>query len=269
MLFVKEKHFDSVDVLVVGSSMSLNNVNTESVTQHFGKAYLNLSSWGQNLEEDYRLIKVFAKHLKPRVILISGNYMDFNESPRNIQFDLVEKYVYENSFFSSLYQSLGFSSFRSSKELYTYRQKSFDHNYEYLGFDANGGVNFDPLKFNISPVRWKGNSIEKFSFSERNYHYLDSISSFCSVNNVLFAYIQTPFRKEYYSLLTENDLNKYRIHTEKIKSVLDKRSQRFINMSDSSWHDSLFVDYSHLNKIGSKKFTDYFLSQIPKTGSVQ
>jgi len=53
-------------------------------------------------------------------------------------------------------------------------------------------------------------------------------------------------------------------HANKIESILKRKNQLFINCQNELWNNNLYVDYSHFNKEGAKKYTEYFIKEIYK-----
>lgn len=262
ILDIKENHFDKkIDFFAVGSSMSLNNINTKIITTNFGAEYLNISSWGQNIEENYHLIKILYDHYTPKTIIIPCNYMDFNTSAKEINYKLLNNYLFGNKF--RVYKESGFNYLIKTSKNYSLK-KMDQNNYTSLFYDKHGGVNFKKNDFNIDSIRWSGNEIKDFNFDTVQYKYLDSISNFCELRNIELTIIQSPFRYGYFSQLNEISLDILDAHKNKINSILQKNNHLFIDTENKLWEDSLFVDYSHLNNAGSKIYTNYIFQCINK-----
>jgi hypothetical protein len=259
ILNLKEMQLDAdIDVLAVGSSMSLNNIHTETVKKYFGKRYFNLSSWGQNIAENYYLIKIFTKQHKPKTIIISSSYMDFNDTSKSISYHLLDDYLLGNILPIFKYFSLRYL-YADSRD-YSY-MKNETKNYNSLMYDDCGGVNFEKKNFNITPKRWNGNNIKEYVVDSLQYNYLDSISLYCNSINVKLVFIQSPLRKGYYSQLDKQTLNILHTHENKINQILTRRNQILIKTENELWGDDLFLDYTHFDKEGAKKYTQYFIDE--------
>ena len=91
VLFLKNNFSRAnIDILAIGSSMSLNNINSSSITKAYSdEQYLNLSSWGLTMEETFNLIKIYNKKYHPKTIIISSNYSDFKGSSQKIKYNLI------------------------------------------------------------------------------------------------------------------------------------------------------------------------------------
>ncbi len=261
MLFLKENGTDNeLDVMAIGSSMSLNNIHSRSMVDRYGPEYLNISSWGQTIEEDYELLKIFAPRFKPKTLVISSNFMDFENNPITIKYNLLDTYVFENKPLS------GFDLRYNIKNAEDYRLYLKEKNgYKYLDYDENGGINLEPKDFKIESGRWNGRQIGESSLDSKHYRYLDSISNFCRSNDISFLFVQAPFRNGFYNELKGYQIDSLQNHVNRTKAILYRYGHQYVNSLDYSWPDSLFVDYSHFNEVGAKKYTELFLGQTDKT----
>jgi len=111
-------------------------------------------------------------------------------------------------------------------------------------------------------LRWKGRAVDEIPLDPVQYAYLDSISNFCKTNKISLIFVQSPFRAGYYSKLNDDQKAYLNNHVKKVDSIISTNNQHYINTLESEWPDELFVDYSHLNATGAKKFTSQFLEEI-------
>lgn len=257
---IKVNHLnDTINILSIGSSMALNNLSTKIIEEKLDDKYINISSWGQNIEEDFYLVKIFSDYYNPKMILLSSNYMDFNPTDKKINYNLVTNYLFKND---NEY-SYGFKL----KDLITYINFKYfkKHQYTNLNYDNCGGVNLEAKEFNVSNRRWKGNDIKEFKPDEYQYNYLDSISNYCKENGIKLIFIQSPFRNGYYSQLDKTRLDILNSHKGKIDFLLKKNKHLFIDsQQEKLWVDTLFVDYSHFNIEGAKEFTNILIRKVQK-----
>ena len=54
----KSEKLNDVEILIIGSSMGLNNINSIVLSQNLGNKILNLSSWGLKTNEIYEFLKI-------------------------------------------------------------------------------------------------------------------------------------------------------------------------------------------------------------------
>lgn len=93
-------------------------------------------------------------------------------------------------------------------------------------------------------------------FSEFNYSYLDSIINLIDQHCVDLFIIVPPFEKELF-----NNVPKYRI--EYMDSILKSRSLKLVDFNHYEFGSCLFTkDGTHLNKEGSRRFTDLFKKYV-------
>ena len=259
VLFLKNNFSEAdIDVLSIGSSMSLNNINTEAFAD---TKYLNASSWGLNMKEIFNLLKIYNIKYNPKTLIISSNLNDFNISQQEIDYTNISEYLSSDNFSIT---DLKFWSFRQaiqdSRLLSLYK---FDNtSYQSLKFDKSGGVNYPATNFHINENRWRGDDLKTYAIDPVQYSYLDSISTFCSSHSIKLIFVQSPFREGYYSKIKEEDLAIIQNHIKKVENTLVNTNTIFVNSVVENWKDSLFVDFTHLNEEGSRVYTEYFLKQV-------
>lgn len=261
VLFLKNNFSEvDIDVLSIGSSMSLNNINSEAFAD---TKYLNASSWGLNMKEIFNLLKIYNIKYNPKTLIISSNLSDFNISQQEIDYTSINEYLSSDNFNLT---DLEFWSFRQAIQdsrllsVYQYDNTS----YQSLKFDKFGGVNYPVANFHINDNRWRGDDLKNYAIDPMQYSYLDSISTFCYSNSIKFILVQSPFRQGYYSNLQVEDLSIIQDHIDNVENTLQATNSIFVNSLTENWKDSLFVDFTHLNEEGSRVYTGYFLEQMKK-----
>lgn len=262
-LFIK-KYYNksSVDVMTLGSSMGLNNVDSGTLVANLNTTkYINISSWGLKIKNLYYLLKIFYKKYTPKIVVISSNYMDFLETNVSIDYRMLEEYLGTEGYLKYYLRNWDFrQSVVDARALKTYRINS--NTYESLKFDRYGGIGLSPVNFQITAERWNGYIIKAEKISQEQYKFLDDICGFCYKNKLKCVYVQGPFREGFFSNLRENELNVIKNHIQTIKLIFRKNNTIFINGLEKDWRDALFVDYTHLSSKGSKVFTRYFLEKV-------
>jgi hypothetical protein len=252
----------NIDILSIGSSMSLNNINSNSIAKNqYNKNYINVSSWGLNIEESFNLLKTYNIKYNPKTVIISSNLVDFFISKQKIKYNIINKFLASNNFNIHYLKFWSFSqAIRDSRLLSLYK---YDNTiYESLKFDKYGGVNYPGNNFKINDKRWQGEKLKNYSIDTIQYSYLDSISKYCSSNGIKFVFIQSPFREGYYSKLKKEELCIIQNHIDKVEIILNNTNSLFVNSLVENWNDRLFVDFTHLNEEGSRLYTEYFLEQM-------
>lgn len=255
--FVEIKENKQADYIAIGSSMTLNNINSDVVTELLStKSYLNLSSWGLRIKDDYILIKRLFEIHKPKTLIIVSIIIDFG--PSGLEYNVDDIYDYIDSENEIKYQFKYLELKYFFKRLVTNRiNYNTNKIYASLNFDKYGGVALEPDGFEIKKSRWN----EKLSYEYidiQNYLYLDSISSFLTEKNVELIFVQTPLRE---GLLDDYYTTNLEKHVNKIQPILHKYGHTFCNANNDTWPDSLFVDYAHMNSTGTEKLSKYWIDE--------
>lgn len=261
---IRHNHInDSIDVLAVGSSMTLNNVDSNTIVKYLGKNYLNASAWGNNIEEDFNLLTTFLPFYDIKYLIISSYYGDFHGG----DVDLLSEQRFKKIRF---FLKTGISPLEDFLNIKYILQKTREYNnfkkniYDYtsLNYDPYGGVLLPKQNFKISQNRWNGEDIVNTSIKLRQYDFLYEISKLCAKKEIILIFVNNPIRKGFYETRDNIELNILQVHSEKVFKILNEDKHIFIDTQNILWDDDLFVDYAHLNNEGAKKYTEYFISRL-------
>ncbi len=257
MQFARHKR---ADIIAVGSSMSLDNLSSDVIINNLKTdSYLNLSSWGLTPKDIFSIIKIYCSIHKPSMVMIASNYLDFQSTDKEFDHRKLTDYLKGstsklNDFFINFNVNYYFTYFAYHK--FTTSGNNF---YESLIYDKYGGISFDPSNFKIDKEIW--NKVEISNLRETSYHYLDSISFFCSQNKIRLLFFQTPIREGIYRNLNKDWLLK---HVSRVKAIILKNNNTFIDANDRFWPDSLYIDPVHFNSNGARQFTKYCFDKMNK-----
>ncbi|NNC85003.1 MAG: hypothetical protein HKN75_02910 [Bacteroidia bacterium] len=257
VLFLKKQNLNP-QVISIGSSMTLNNLHSETVlTELQTNSFANTASWGMNLQEDYRLLKLFDELYDLKKVIIVSNVIDYTQISKRIDFDFIRHYLLHDPTYTalSLVKNLDLKYYGKNIKYAQYVRNSTNE-YEYLGYDPYGMVQLKGENFNINEKRWSHYNLRGNNIREQEYVYLDSISIYCQQNSLELYYFQSPYRDGLKSKFSANEMNVLNAHINRIQSTL-KDNQYFVNSTKSSWNDSLFVDAMHFNEQGAKQFTKF------------
>lgn len=259
-------HNSTVKVLAVGSSMTLNNLDSEMIAEKFNTTqYLNSASFGQNMKENFELIKICNQLYKPKNIIICSNYIDFYGTIKKIDYKLITEYLSEVNNHSLLFYLKAFDLHHLLNQAKATKvSKAIEHEQDYLGYDKYGGVVLMAKNFNIIPDRWEGKSFTHDKLDSKQYQYLDSIAAYCHAKNIILYFIQTPFRKGFYDKLDSDRKNLIENHVDQSEKIIRKYPHYYVNTNKVAWPDSLFVDYTHFNETGALLFTRYWTKEVGK-----
>ncbi len=252
-----------VDILSIGSSMTLNNLSSKIVMDRLkSKSYLNLSSWGVKLKTDFDLLKIQTKIKKPKSLIFVSNIIDFTAKGKN---DLDENEYKINKIVEYLMSTKSiFYHLEYFNLKYYFRESLLKKEYKSgrnfsmtLKYDDNGGIQIDSKNFQYNLQRWNNSFIEE---PENIYYiYLDSISNYCKENNIQFFFFQSPTREK---TLIKKDSEILLTHCKKVENIVCNRGGNFVNSNERKWDDSFFIDGIHLNGDGADQFTTYCFNRI-------
>jgi len=257
-------HFDDFecDYLCIGSSMALNNFDSDEIVDELSTTnYFNFACWGVKPTDNYFLLKVYLSKYNPKYIFFVSNVMDFLRPVYPLNENQIKlRILYPNKFFKPFY----YLTHLDLKYYYKYFElnklnKFTDTINESLLFDEYGGVllvaNDIP---HVSTPYWNIR-LEFDQIVEENYDYLDSTLRLLTSKNINFIFIQTPLREGLIDKEYRVNINN---HNNKVKTILDKYDQLYINATEIIWPDTMFFDYGHFHKQGAKVFTNYCLNKF-------
>lgn len=264
MDFIRHKDLNKIEYIVLGSSMSLNNIDSEIMIEKFGENYLNLASWGFKFSD----IELFLQNMlgyfpNLKSVIISSNLMDYSD------IRLVEIIInYPNLKRSLEYFPGIFSYFIDLDIKYLLNnsrgnegRKSNISFYQSLDFDEYGGVVLNIPPDNIDEKRWVKN-LNDYRVSKYQIEKLNGVIDVLKQKQIKLYITFSPLRPGSQTL---EEHEKYEIQIKKIENELAKRDVEFINCNSIyPWNDSLYVDYAHLNKKGTEIYTDLILNFINK-----
>lgn len=94
--------------------------------------------------------------------------------------------------------------------------------------------------------------------SSNSIAYLDSLVNKCAQEKIKLILVGTPVHNNYYKGIPSNFTAEY----DKQKQRLQTKGIPVIDLAQSAYPDSLFLNTDHLNAIGAQRFTLELLSQI-------
>ncbi len=261
ILFLKKQSINP-EIISIGSSMTQNNLDSEVVLAEFQtNKYLNTASWGMKMQDNFNFLKLLYSTYPIDKIIIVSNVVDFQKGNKRIDPDYIKYYLTKNNLGTTYSFLKNFNlSYYSENLKYAKYVRNCQNDYEYLGYDKSGMVKFKNEGFNIKDQRWIDNHFDK-KITEIEYVYLDSISKFCSENNLKLYFFQSPYREGLYSEFSTNEMNIYNNHINRIDIILNDKHY-FVDSSKAIWNDSLFVDGIHFNDVGAELFTNYCFDKI-------
>lgn len=258
LAFVREHFADGVDVLAVGSSMTLNNLASDGVIAHFGTdRYVNAAAWGLGAAELPVLGTLLTDRLRPHTVLVATNLMDFRSAGRQLGTDSAAMARFLDG------GPLVLSYLRHWDAPYLLRQAEANRirfrdpgNYEYLGFDDHGGATLDVPADRIDRTRFNEAPPTADRLDEARYEALARFAHWLKARGVKLMVVQCAYRD---GLRTPAVDALQQAHVARLRTLLEPLGHTLIDGNAHRWADDLFVDGSHLGRAGAAQFTDICL----------
>lgn len=255
------KHFATgTDVLALGSSMALNNLDSRAMMEHFGDVrYLNAGAWGIGASELAVIGPILVDRLGPRTVVVCTNTMDFAEYPNILADDgaSIRRSFNEPALLGYLRH---WDAPYYLREMETNRIRFRDAaNYEYLGFDAHGGAPLSLLPGQINQVRFNKPPPPGAELSPARYRAFGEFAGAMHRRSVKLIVIASSYRDGIRNPASDAVQKGF---TDRLRGILAPLGGELVDASQRGWPDSLFVDSSHLGAEGSRIFTAYCLAQL-------
>jgi len=252
---LKQRHFETIDNIAVGSSMTLNNLNTEVFLKYINnESFYNVSSWGQGIKFDRDVIMILVARYSPKRIIMVTSASDFHDDALDNK-KSIKTYLYTDLLdipFMTINKIN--TQFYDSDEDYM-NCKNAVNDYTNLRYDDCGGIELNVYGDNISTERWNSTSPFRFDRKNDSYKSLIEICKYLKSQNVDLLFVNTPTRQHYYC----NNYKDVEKHIQLCDSIVSSYGFFYSNeMSFEQYQDSLFADCSHLNVEGAKMLTNAF-----------
>lgn len=269
------------EVLAIGSSLTLVNLESNTICNELDSSYLNLGVHGMCLEDIYKMAKLAIPLSKPKTVLMSSGLVDFRVKSNgiNIPSDLRLYSYLRNPHFLPL--AFTFSTKDNAfsineiyeKELATNTGTPFDiHTDSYGGISLNLDSKKVPKKVSKknganelilgSPTSYEETeNISGNTADENSYKILRDIARYMKNKGIRFVFIQSPCIKSFYAFAPQI-IDK---HSENCRAIIESEGGLFINgfdIADEFDDDIDFYDSGHMNSSGSRKYTRFITDKI-------
>ena len=239
---LKLKHADYV---ILGSSMSLNNIDGVYLEKLSNKRVINLSSWGMKIRDFNGFLTQIYPNSK---IIVNISFTDFGKS-------WIEKYLNfpfgdQNEYYNKVFD---LNTFRQQvDQVGKYTNDSANRDYTSLNFDNTGSVLLSKRNFHISPKRWEGFYNAPSILELENF--IDQLA--CLEKYKVYIFF-SPERGKYKTANKYNSLSRLEAELKcRYRNVL------FFNNYNQNYPDSMFVDCYHFNDEGAMKYSELIHEQI-------
>lgn len=249
-----------VEVLAVGSSMTLNNLASGPVVDHFGTTrYANAGAWGTGAMAVSGMAHALVHGLRPRQVIMVTHLVDFLPGPTMADKDtlaIAEHLRSPNGIWPYLEH---WNAPYYLRQMRSNRIRFHDPtNYEYLGFDAYGGAALSVPADRVDTARYNEPMPAANKIDEQCYTAFQELAGFLRNQQVEFLVICSPHRD---GLRTPEGDALTRAHVGRLRSILNPLGHQLVDAHARQWPDSLFCDANHFDREGAEEFTRWCLEQ--------
>lgn len=250
-----------IDVLAIGSSISLNNINSSTVVKNLkGETFYNASVWNLNFKSILSLLKYYVNEFSPSIVVTVTASVDFNNCYLFPEFDkkvdslnMLLKGWPEWYFYLKKYNPSRIEARRKMLRLYSNPNHS-----KSLCFDKWGGVPLNVAEKDKNPVHLKQVMME---MQKKHYKAFESLCTYLRSRKIKFVLALSPTLPHFSG--SENATERLKVHKHRIREITEKYGHQFIDLSDLSLYKKEdFADNIHLQKSGAIKLTNMLMKKI-------
>jgi hypothetical protein len=253
MFEVQKQHLKKVELLSIGSSIGLYDVNSGVIVQNFKRSYYNFSSWGLTMADMNVMLKSFVKDYRPETVLICSSLGDFMSAPN----DSYLNYLNTSSCIRNNFPEYFYCKNYSSIHQIIFRK----YNAYRLAFDPWGGASLTIDPKDINRDKWNEHFLFPTDYTQSQYMSLDSLSAFLREQKIRFIFAQAPIKASYAN--TASARQKIEAHFDRCKSIVEGRGGVYLNYYDTAtFTDRLFFDQSHLQAGGGVILTRKMVADL-------
>lgn len=245
------------EFLVMGSSMSLNNVSGEMIGDSFHCKAYNLSSWGFRSD---KLIDFFKTVPLPscKKVVVAFNNIDFGINyGAHYDFPLTNRYISGGAFdkWLAFVRTFNFLEFDRT---FVERKISMPRNDKYfaLGYDRYGSILLDTAHFKIDQYRY-------FSYTDTAgfdvfYHNVQLLKKQLDERGIRLYLVYLPYRRD---LLTTERKNQNDYVAAQMRTVLP---DNFIDLHSVGFRKELYADAAHFFRQGAEALTSTIIDSLKR-----
>lgn len=261
LFYIKEsKKLDNVEILIIGSSMGLNNINTEILASGINNEnILNISSWGLKVHEIFDLLKLIDLSKVKKIIYINQYFDFYGESINEYDKETVKKYLH-NEFDLIPYLNTFHTFTDNFKDYIEWKKRYINiNNYNNLKFNKYGDVNLFIDEDHNNLKRW--NEVTDTQKLKNHFDSLENMIIYLNEKGIELLFITTPYREQFFSI--DKFSNQYDKYLKKILDLNNVYNFEYINLQNRlNLSDNFFADSSHLNFLGANLVAEELVSII-------
>lgn len=246
---------NSVDTIIVGSSIGLNNIQGAVLEKSCKKcqSVLNLSGFELRPPQVEQILELTTVFPNLKRIIYSAQFSDFSEYAILEDYDpnMVRRYLTNSLGYLDYILIIQYSDIISCiKRQWNWKTKYMSNNqFTYLGFDSTGSVPLHIYGNDIIKRRW--DQPHSAREDKRNYLILEKMVKKAKKDDIHFYFIMEPYREPLVKNFKHVRPTMVSFeHT--VKKIVVDNGGIFLNLHDKlHLNDDYFADRSHLNDKGS------------------
>lgn len=252
------RHFDE-DVLVLGSSVALNSINTKTIEDSLGMKAFNGAANGQSFPFYLTMLKAVMQQKKPKHIILGLTSNNLTDSGKGVRYNFLSPYYgcgiadvdsvlngsekSERIFLNSTFYRLNRIWFRI-----------FLYHFVSAGIKGENGFIAKPM-----PPMFPDRLVQEETkpISDERYCQVEEFVSICHDNGIDLMVVFTP------QCVVPADVKSPVVKS--LRGILDRRGYKLYDDSSLKPFDvdnTLFYDGRHINVEGSKIYTDTIISRM-------
>lgn len=259
--YADKMNAEDLDIIGIGSSMTLNNLNSEAFVNSLPEnvTFFNYAAWGVTMEDNCIVLQNLLQTSEPKSVILFSNIVDFfDENGSQFQGEDLKNYM-DGKAWNDVILAVKYAFPNNIVTMQEYKAHIKDRNfYSTLLFDEYGGVPLEVYGDSIDETRWNI-LLEEDNVQERQYQALEELCQLAKAVDIELYFVQTPSRYHY---LSAGGMNYLESHKKRCQEIIEKYGQNYYDATDfEKYDDSLFADYIHLNREGSELLTEEFVDR--------
>jgi hypothetical protein len=260
LLFIKQQDFGDTPLsIVAGSSMALNNLDTDELEKSDGIRYLNASSWSLSVAQTAKFTSLLESRFNVKeltLVVQSFELEDGKPTKLPITDEDFRSYLSDNIWFTLARHADVVDAFFTKYEWDA--KYGNPHVYQYLGFTKTGSVPLHIWKDDIDPDRWNPKQV----FSASCQQCMMALTTMCTsvLQHKIPFFVILPPLTQYIRSVRSDIRELYEDRRQKLTAtVLDCGGRLFDASRYADFDDTCFADFAHLNAEGARRMTQLFL----------
>jgi hypothetical protein len=254
---LRNKRPGRLDVVLLGSSLTLNNVSSQAIDEVLGpqrRTFHNMSAWGLTPTDMEALGYMYVERHQPQTVVICTSTEDFDGRSG---LDMQARPILE-AYMDGTWKGWYFMRFPLVARIKEWKENINvnsvqDSLYTSLMYDAHGGVALRMTPTSISKKRLDQPFHYSAKHEEEQYDALDRFSHWLKERGVRLVLVRTPVRRMYSSGPVAQAV--FAEHARRCAELMRRDGHTFIDRMDLPMEDAWFVDVNHLGAEGAYVFT--------------